>query len=495
MILSPETTLRELVDAHPYLLDWLAEYRPGFRKLRNPMMRKTIGSIATLDTIANMGDVPLRTLVNDIEGEIARRESSETGAEEGPAEKTGRERRRQVLEELIGELHDGAPVERVKERFSALVREVDSTEIAEMEQALIAGGLPVEEVQRMCDVHVEVFREGLEQTAPADQPLPKGHPIDSFRRENREIGTILKDLGCSAEELAGGKLESDAQRGTVTKVARDLARLADVELHYLRKENQLFPVLERHGVTGPTQVMWGIHDEIREALRSTRMAAEGSEADRVLERLPDLLGKVEDMVYKEEKILFPVALEHLSEEEWAVIHAGEPAIGYAWIEPPAESEGPALLDSPPEGPEMVRQQPPHAEEVLFLQTGALTAEQVDLMLTHLPFDLTFVDERDEVRFYSEGERVFPRSPAVIGRKVHNCHPPKSVEVVVRILDALRAGEKDGAEFWIEHQDRFVHIRYIAVRDRDGTYRGVLEVVQDATAVRGLTGEKRLLDWE
>jgi DUF438 domain-containing protein len=131
-----------------------------------------------------------------------------------------------------------------------------------------------------------------------------------------------------------------------------------------------------------------------------------------------------------------------------------------------------------------------------LETGALTAEQIDLMLKHLPVDVSFVDEHDTVLYYAEkADRIFHRAPLVIGRKVQNCHPPKSVDVVERILAAFKSGERDAAEFWIELQGRFVHIRYFALRDKAGAYRGTLEVTQDATGLRGLRGERRLLDWD
>ncbi len=131
-----------------------------------------------------------------------------------------------------------------------------------------------------------------------------------------------------------------------------------------------------------------------------------------------------------------------------------------------------------------------------LDTGSLSAEQINLLLTNLPVDISFVDENDAVVYYSAvPRRIFPRSPGVIGRKVQNCHPPKSVDVVERILKAFRSGERDVAEFWIESGGRFILIRYFALRDESGAYRGTLEVSQDATAIRALRGERRLLDWD
>lgn len=202
----------------------------------------------------------------------------------------------------------------------------------------------------------------------------------------------------------------------------------------------------------------------------------------------------DDMVGKEEKVLHPMAVDTLSDDEWAEIRAGEGEIGYAFVTgvpawPPADAAAGAGVGAagPPAGPAA-------PAGLLQLTTGGLTLEQMDLMLTTLPIDFQFVDEHDQVRYYSEGERIFPRSPGVIGRKVQNCHPPSSVHKVQQIIDAFRAGDKSTAEFWIELGGTFLHIRYFAVRDASGAYRGVVETVQDVTGIRALEGQRRLLDW-
>lgn len=278
-------------------------------------------------------------------------------------------------------------------------------------------------------------------------------------------------------------------------------------------------------MTGPTKVMWAIHDDIRKELKDLRRQIEqkiqsAEQASRLAVRTGQVLQMIQDMVYKEEKILFPMSLEVLREEDWARVKRGEEEIGYAWVQPgtgwkPAvEAVGdlsggggyagygrPAGVgESTPEPGAAAAgasvPQPRRVQTLLDLRTGRLSAEQVDLMLTHLPVDISFVDENDTVIYYSDTpDRIFPRSPGVIGRKVQNCHPPKSVHIVNRILEAFRKGERDVAEFWIEMHGRFIHIRYFAVRDDDGRYRGCLEVSQEVTAIRALKGEKRLLDWE
>jgi hypothetical protein len=204
---------------------------------------------------------------------------------------------------------------------------------------------------------------------------------------------------------------------------------------------------------------------------------------------------IREMIYKEEKILFPEALDRLSEEEWAEIREQEEEIGYFNVKPENSLQ--------PEDRQTNQKTGTHEEEkpmtttptgLISLDTGALTREQINLMLTHLPVDVTFVDEHDQVRYFSQGkERIFDRSPAIIGRAVTKCHPPQSVHRVEIILDEFRSGKRNVAEFWIQAGDQFIHIRYFALRNEQGEYKGCIEVSQNATHIRALEGEKRLLD--
>ena len=233
----------------------------------------------------------------------------------------------------------------------------------------------------------------------------------------------------------------------------------------MRKENQLFPFLERHGIEGPSKVMWALHDDIRAVIRELRAALDGADPDAAVQQAEVLATMGDDMIYKEEKILFPMAMDNLAEWEWIETRQGEDEIGYALVgEPSAWPNVQVEVDGgrAAAGAALV------SEGELALDTGVLTLEQLNLMLRRLPVDVTFVDENERVRYYSEGERVFPRSPAVIGRKVENCHPPASVYKVEQILEAFHSGEKDVAEVWIELGGKFVHLRYFALRHGDGT---------------------------
>lgn len=400
--------------------------------------------------------------------------------------------RQEILKGLIRQLHDGKPVEEVKEEFARLLRQVGASEIGAMEQALIAEGIPEEEVKRLCDVHVAVFRESLDA-----QPAPvtiAGHPIDTFRAENRAAEAVLDALDKAVEAV-----KVDPSAANLTTARERLTRMRQYERHYLRKENILFPYLEKHGFSGPSTVMWAIHDDIRKGwkaladlLSSGPGDAPAQFAARLDEVWPPTSKAIREMIYKEENILFPTSLEKLSAEEWQAIRAQESEVGYCYTEPVAPLEASAVAEKPGE---------PLAasgavEGALSLDTGALTVEEINMIFSALPVELSYVDEHDVVRFFSRGEeRIFTRTPAVIGRSVQKCHPPASVHRVNRILADFRAGRRNVAEFWVQMNGRFIHIRYFALRDRAGQYRGALEVVQDVTDIRALHGERRLLDEE
>ncbi len=396
------------------------------------------------------------------------------------------QKRVEELARIIRELHAGEDPDAVKVKLSELVRKTTSEEIVAMEQQLISEGMSVDEIKEMCDLHSQVTREILD--APADVPLAPGHPVHTFRLENRAVANVVTELRGVLAGFDGTNLASTLSR------CRELhASLMEVEKHYARKENILFPYLERHGVTGPSQVMWGKDDDIRVLMKSFREAltsekASGEEWRLVFQEIAvPMLDQIDEMIGKEERILFPMSLNVLTREEWGQIYRESPRFGTCLVTPGTDYE-------PVHAPESSVQN--GGNQRVSIGTGSLTPEQLQGIASVLPVDLTFVDADDRVAFFTEGpDRIFARAPAIIGRKVQNCHPPQSVEVVERILSDFRSGRENVAEFWIELRQRFVHIRYFAVRDQRGEYLGTLEVTQDLTRPRSLTGERRLLQYE
>ena len=497
MEINANTKIDGLLKAYPFLEDFLVALSPKFKGLKSPIMRKTIGKVATLSKVARIGGLDLDDLLTALTNEINR----QTGKAATPGESTpdgaggalsDPEEKQAALKEIIKALHAGEDMAVLKQRFSQLISGVEAVEIAKMEQALMDEGLPAEEIKRLCDVHVEIFKEALEEQDRPEPPL--GHPIHTFMKENRVSEKIMSETS-----MLMGRIGHPPRLETFQENRQALGslieRLSEIDIHYTRKENQLFPMLEAHHFTGPSQVMWSIHDDIRAGFKRTREAFAESDPQGTITPLKEAIQAIRDMIYKEEHILYPASLDMLSDQEWIKVKEGEADIGFAWVVP--DTGWPENIikepeDVPPEPAEVLQD----IAGALGLDTGRMTLEQINLMLTHLPVDLTFVDENDRVAYYSEGpERIFPRSPAIIGREVRNCHPPQSVHLVNQILDAFKSGSRDKAEFWIELGDKFIYIRYFAVRDADGYYRGCLEVSQNLAQIRKLEGQQRLLDWE
>jgi DUF438 domain-containing protein len=383
------------------------------------------------------------------------------------------------LKDILRQLHEGHEPEALAGRFSDLLKDVGATEIAEAEQQLVAEGLPEQEIKRLCDVHAAVFRRMLPGQEQPQVEIPVGHPLEPLRSDNESLLAHSGELEGTLAEI-GSPPSREAFEERRADLEGQLKALGRIEDHYITKEYRLFPILEGHGAEAPPKVMWAVHDDIRALLKRVAAAVRDGELDELAAAGPELARQVREMVYKEEQIFFPLCLELFTDEDWAGLAAGERDSGGG-----AEGKQPQLTQAAVLG---------EAGDKLALHTGRMTLAQLNLALDHLPFDVTVVDEDDRVLFYTEGKRVFPRTPEIIGRKVQNCHPPDSVHQVEKIIKAFRAGERDVAEFWLEFGGRFVHIRYLALRDETGTYRGVLEVVSDATEVRGLTGQRRLLDW-
>ena len=405
------------------------------------------------------------------------------------------------LKQVVMYLQAGRSVDEVKAKFRDVISGVTAQEISQMEQALISDGIPVEDVQRLCDVHAAVFREELEK-APEPSRVP-GHPIHTFLSENRAIERLLDEAVMPAVEAlasaAGGE-----ERSFALALVEQINLMMDVDKHYKRKEELVFPFLEKHGVYGPTRVMWGVDDEIRSGLKELKgmlmgLAGNGEpgavDKANVIERARSVAHAIREMVFKEEKILLPMAEEHLSQDEWRQVYEAEDEIGYCLVEPEAEWE---MIGARIASPEHVEASSAPADvpgegQLLRFETGRISQESMELILNTLPVDITFIDGTDTVRLFSNNAgRIFTRPKTIIGRKVQNCHPPASVHVVEKLLDSFRSGERDAEEFWLELQGKLVYIQYIAVRDRSGNYRGTLEVTQDATHIRQLAGEKRLL---
>jgi uncharacterized protein len=399
-----------------------------------------------------------------------------------------REYRQKVLKELIKELHEGTDSEVVKKKFQEVFEGVAAKEISDLEASLIAEGMPVEEIQKLCDVHASIFKGSIEEIhsedfigeGPEDTP---GHPIHTFKLENRELEKLINDSIMRNLEAYKGNASVDSKN----KLLADLNALLDINKHYSRKENLLFPFLEKYGVTAPPKVMWGVDDEIRAEIKEAKSKLQGDAADSATS-IEAAVNKVKEMIFKEENILFPMSLDTLTEDEWFNIAEESDDIGYCLTQPAGKWK-PVRVNV--EGKSKKQNQ--QADGNIRFETGILSIKEINGILSTLPVDITFIDKDNVVKYFTLGkERIFARTKAIIGRNVSNCHPPASVHIVEEMVEDFKSGRKDHEDFWIKMGQMVVYIRYFAVRDEQGEYIGTMEVTQNIAPIQALEGEKRLV---
>ena len=349
-----------------------------------------------------------------------------------------------------------------------------------------------EDIQQM----MELFQDVLDRSRP---DLPEDHPIMCYLRENDEMRRLLKQV----EELA--------QYPVIKNQWLELYdELHKFRLHLSRKQNQLYSILERKGFDRPTTTMWLLDDFIRDEIRDARRLLEEDKDDEFIAMQPTVVADVLDLMQKEETVLYPTSLAMIRPAEFEEMKSGDREIGFAWIQvgkkaPKADSTKEAVPATAAAG---------FANELagllgkygfgggstpgalLEVATGQMTLEQINLVYKHMPVDFSYVDENEIVRFYTDTDhRVFPRSKNVIGRDVKNCHPRTSVHLVEEIIEKFRRGEQNEVDFWINKPGLFIYIYYVAVRDEEGRFRGVLEMMQDCTRIRSLEGSRTLLSWD
>lgn len=398
--------------------------------------------------------------------------------------------RKQLLKHMILQLHEGVAPDEVKTRLMQVLKNVPYDEVVEVEQELINEGLPVEEVLRLCDIHTYVLEGNIVDDDPTD--VPAAHPVHTFKMENRALQMVLDDLDSKLNQATiGMAIVNDSFKYELLSL---LNQLSDVDKHYRRKENLLFPFLEKKGITGPPTVMWGKHDETRAFIKDATAFLNSCKPfmpkylTEATQKLRSVMNAISGMIQKEEEILLPMCLENLTQDEWYQIYEQTTEIGYCLYDP--------IEAWTPEGNTERKTESTVSANQMKLPTGLLSASQLEAILNSLPVDITFVDKDDKVAYFSQSpERIFDRNRAILQRDVRQCHPPHSVHIVEQILADFKTGKATRAPFWIQMGPKFVYIEYIALRDEAGNYMGTLEVSQELSGKRALTGEQRLLQYQ
>ena len=441
----------------------------------------------------------------------------------------------EVLKSILLDLHNGASAESVQELFNKHFAGVSAIEISLMEHELMNSdtGVTFEDVMSLCNVHANLFKGAIQDVEVADTDH-SGHPVQIFKQENLALRAALmrvRRLLSTYESTEDEELLPEIRKG----IQRQLGLVGQFDIHYQRKEELMFPIMESYGHDSPPKVMWGVDDQIRDLFQEAKIAAEqlpDTSIQEVKDKFETFAAEFEAMIFKEESILLMILLESFTQDDWLKIAEESDAYGYAIIKPtekwiPARqsfseeeagdaadegSEAPAsteqasdgrfeqVIDTP-DGQVTISFKPKEKKEQTFNRDsqqpfgyGYLSVTEANLILDHLPMEITFVNKDDIFQYYNASvpadEMIFKRTPSQIGRNVELCHPPKFLDKVQRIFKALREGERDKFEMWFKSESRgmFVHVTYAAVRDEAGEFQGVLEYVQDIQPFRDIDSD-------
>lgn len=438
------------------------------------------------------------------------------------------------LKSYLKRLGEGESLEAVRKDFAAEFQGVEASEIMKAEEAILAEGTPITEVQKLCDVHSALFHGTTDYSNKHEKSAAlsqvKGHPLQTFTRENEALTKLIdrmKELLHDADETTGsgslpvdekqadtGKFPVDEKQvdtGNLPQIAAQLLKIRGVAVHYAKKGDLLYPHLNaRYGIAGPSAVMWTADDEIRDelgalckALQKGREAAEqnatgsfqSSQWDvKWLERLQKVLMRAEEMIYKENHILFPNCAVNFTEEDWMGIYRD--AKDYAdclgvhgevweeaenWLRKEKEAKKTVFKgtkDGQASEGEEDRAGSNFSDGVIHMPGGHMTIRQLTALLNTIPLEISFIDAEDRNCYFNEGPKVFKRAQMALGRSVFTCHPPKVETMVRRIIGEFREGTLDRVPVWMDKGGRTMLVIYMAVRDESGEYMGTMELVQD-----------------
>ena len=480
----------ELTQQYPEIVEIMRDL--GFTEIVKPGMLQSVGRMMTIPKGSKMKNIPMEkivmtfiqkgfTLVGAMPSHVSAQPQEECTEEKchtcdhdhhhAPQNEVSATRTEQ-LKSYLRRLGDGEDLETIREEFRQQFGNVDSSEIMQAEQELMREGTPLEEVQRLCDVHSALFHGStMEEQANrlhhlADQNQATaarlvtiaGHPLYTFTKENEALAPLLAE---AQKQLAAGNLPIGA-----------ITTIREIAIHYAKKGDLLYPLLKtRYDITGPSEVMWTVDDEIRDEMGA--LLRETNHDTHWTERAQAVLTRAEEMIYKEANILFPICAANFKDEEWFALYRD--AKDYAvclGIEKEVWTEAEEWL-------EKVESQKSKVESgEVVLPSGHLTLDQLTAMLNTIPLEISFVDADNINRYFNEGEKVFKRPGMAIDREVFSCHPPKIEPMVRAIINDFRTGTRDKVEVWMEKGGRSMLVTYMAVRDKAHRYLGTMEIVQD-----------------
>lgn len=474
-VINFHASIYQICKQYPEMVDILDEI--GFHDIKKPMALNTVGRVMDLTKGAMLKQLSMPEIIKTIEshGFTINYDKKALKTENTEINKP------ELLKSYIQRLSQGEDLESVKKDFIENFAEVSAKEIANAEQQLILEGMPVQEVQRLCDVHSSLFHGSTKQERinAAEEAVMRsmeeeallnteqliheeGHPLNILTLENQHLQALLY-------QIKGVLL--DQKPYEELKVL--LQKLQTIAVHYMKKDELLFPLLKEKGYPGPSDVMWGVEDDIRKKLsRFVKITTQENFAEHK-EELDLVLNRIQEMIYKEENILYPLCQEVITDEEWNRIYHDFPEMGYCLLDEipywqnakPLEEKDLSLDDG-----------------VISLPTGKFTVAQLEGVLRTLPVELTFIDKDDITRFYSDQEHFFKRPKLCLDRTVYDCHSPMILPIVKKVISDLKSGKKDVVRMLRPIRGHKILVRYMAVRSKSGEYLGTLEAVEDVTDI-------------
>ena len=470
-------TVYNLVNEYPRLKDIL--YDLGFSELKKKSMLNSMAKLVTLPKASKVKKIPMDKVIETLKDNGFSVKGYNIDTKEKEDEKLVKISNKTSTDKLksyLKRLSDGEDLESVRKDFVENFKSVDSKEIVNAEQELLKEGTPLNEVQKLCDVHSALFhgmttnerdiemrnlieeeKEAFKKTSDEKYERLKntvGHPIYTLTRENDELSKILDNL----EDLDTDEI---------------FKKIEDISTHYAKKGGLLYPILKvKYGISGPSDVMWTVDDEIRDSISLLRKSKIYDENFK--EELDKVLKRAKEMIYKEEAILFPICSVNFSEEEWILIYKDLKGYKESFG---VENERWDLAEN------YKSKEKESVEGEVVMPGGHLKVSELTALLNTLPLEISFVDKDDINRFFNEGDKIFNRPSTAIDRKVFSCHSPKIEPMVHQIIDSFRSGEKDSFPVWMEKKGHSVLVNYLAVRDKDNNYLGTLEIVQDMQDIK------------
>lgn len=520
-------SVHDLVKEYPELQQIM--YDLGFTEINKKAMLNSIGKIMTIPKGAKMKGISMLDVVSTLTskgfqlvGEMPSTVNlDEAGSKDVKPSRApeSKEERTALLKGYLKRLGEGEELESVRADFVEKFNSVDASEIMQAEQELIAEGTPITEIQKLCDLHSALFHGATQEekianagsaviesmkakkqeeikntlaanstgqmsTAEEREKLQQdklqlaasliaipGHPLETLTRENDVLAQRISDTRAAIENKASNE-----------EILNKFEGVREIAIHYAEKGDLIYPHLNvQYGISGPSNVMWTVDDEIRDEM--TALTKKCTFDDAWFEKVSAVLTRAEEMIYKESNILFPICALNFATEEWYRIYHDSKdyadcmgIVANVW--PEAEEYEKTMFDKKPEGETVENATSSSNSDEIVMPGGHVTLEQLTALLNTIPVEITFVDENNINRYFNEGPKLFKRPSMAIDREVFSCHPPKIEPMVRTIIEDFRNGVRDEFPVWVEKQGKTMLVKYMAVRDKDGKYLGTAEFVQE-----------------